>query len=88
MTPSWQALYGLSMVALGALKTWLHMGTIPVLALPTCNGKTLNIAMSNSSLFEQAHCWGCYMFTAGVAVMLFALYRQTQKRRSVASRTD
>lgn len=88
MTPSLQALYGLLMVAIGGLKTWLHMGTVPVLALPTCNGKTLNIALSNASLFEQAHCWGCYMFTAGVAVMLYALYRQTQKRRSVASRMD
>lgn len=72
------------MIAVGGLKTWLHIGTIPVLALPTCNGKTLNLAMSNASLFEQAHCWGCYMFTAGVAFILLGLYRQTQKRRSVA----
>lgn len=88
MTPSLQALYGLLMIALGGVKTWLHIGTIPVLTLPTCNGKTLNLAMSNASLFEQAHCWGCYMFTAGSAVLLIALYRYTQKRRSVASRMD
>ena len=84
MTPSLQALCGLLMIAVGGLKTWLHMSTIPVLTLPTCNGKTFDLAMSNASLLEQAHCWGCYIFTAGITVLLLGLYRHTQKRRSVA----
>lgn len=88
MTPTTQAFYGLLMIALGSLKTWLHMEAIPLLSVPTCNGKTLNLVMSKASLFEQAHCWGCYMFAAGFVVLLIAVYHRTQNRRAVVTRMD
>ncbi|MEM7328378.1 MAG: hypothetical protein AAF437_06535 [Pseudomonadota bacterium] len=84
MTRVQELMIGLLMIALGGLKTWLHMGTIPMLALPTCTGETVFIAASRSSWFEQAHCWGCYMFVAGMLVAMHAGYRYIQKRRSVA----
>lgn len=76
------------MLIVGGIKTWLHMGTVPMLSLPTCNGNTLELALGGSSWFEQAHCWGCYMFAAGLGVVLFATYQQFQKRRSVAPLMD
>ena len=88
MSTSLQAAYGLVMVLIGGLKTWLHMGTVPVLALPTCNGKTIAVQLSGQSWFEQAHCWGCYMFAAGLALLVWALYRHIIQRRSVAVRMD
>ena len=88
MSTSLQAVIGLFMLVVGGIKTWLHMGTVPVLSLPTCNGKTLELALGGSSWFEQAHCWGCYMFAAGLGVVLFTTYQQLQKRRSVALRMD
>ena len=75
-------------MALGGLKTWLHIGTSPVLALPTCNGKTLTVALSQASVFEQVHCWGCYAFTLGLGIVLIATYRMMRERRSVAARMD
>jgi len=88
MTPSLQTLYGLVMIAIGSFKTWLHMGSVPILSLPTCTGKTLTLAVGPTGFFEQAHCWGCYMLAAGIALTVFALYRNFQKRRSVAPVMD
>ena len=88
MSTLMQSMLGTTMLIIGGIKTWLHMGTVPILSLPTCNGKTLEIAVGSSSWFEQAHCWGCYMFTAGIGVTLFVAFQRFQKRRSVALRTD
>ena len=79
------ALIAAAMIVIGSLKTWLHMGTIPVLSLPSCNGETLTVAMSNASWLERAHCWGCYMLVAGLALLAIAVAEQATKRRSVAS---
>ena len=84
MTPTHQSLLGLAMVLLGAVKTWLHVGSIPVLYLATCTGKTVAISTGQAGWFEQAHCWGCYMLVAGILVLAHAGLRQMQKRRSVA----
>jgi len=88
MTTYMQAAYGAAMILIGGLKTWLHMGSIPLLSLPTCNGDTLTIALSNASWFERAHCWGCYMLAAGLMVTAFAGYQAMIKRRSVAVSMD
>ena len=88
MSSSLQAMFGVLLTAVGGLKTWLHIGAMSVLALQTCNGKTLNVPLSQSSLFEQAHCWGCYAFTVGLGVALFAVYQMMSERRSVAVRMD
>ncbi|MEL6415664.1 MAG: hypothetical protein AAFQ15_12070 [Pseudomonadota bacterium] len=88
MPSSLQAVFGVLLMAVGGLKTWLHIGAFPVLALPTCNGKTLNVALSEASVFEQVHCWGCYAFTVGLGLVLFAGYQMMRERRSVAVRTD
>ena len=85
MTTSWQAIFGAVMMGIGAIKTWLHMGTAPLLFLPTCNGETVTIALSNTSWIARAHCWGCYMLAVGLIVVLFATYERLVKRRSVAS---
>ena len=88
MTPTHQSLLGLAMVLLGAVKTWLHIGSIPVLYLATCTGKTIAVSAGQTNWFEQAHCWGCYMLIAGLVVVVHAAARQLQKRRSVANRMD
>lgn len=88
MSTGLQAAYGLVMVLIGGLKTWLHMGTVPVLALPTCNGKTIAVQLGGQSWFEQAHCWGCYLFAAGLAVLAWTLFRHLEKHRFVTSRMD
>lgn len=88
MTTLMQTLYGLAMIAVGGLKTWLHMGSIPVLSIPTCSGKTLTLPVSQTSWLEQAHCWGCYMFAAGLVVLGLATFRAYQQRRSVAADMD
>lgn len=88
MTTAQHFLLGLVIMAIGGLKTWLHIGALPVLALPTCTGKTVLITAGNSSWFEQVHCWGCYAFAAGLLIALHAGFRQYQKRRSVALITD
>ena len=88
MSTLMQSLLGGMMLIIGGIKTWLHMGTVPILSLSTCNGKTLEIAVGGSSWFEQAHCWGCYMFAAGLGVVLFVAHSEFQKRRSVALRMD
>lgn len=88
MTTFMQALYGAAMILIGGFKTWLHMGSVPMLSLPTCNGDTLTLALSNASWFERAHCWGCYMLGAGLIVTTFAIYQEAMKRRSVAPLTD
>ena len=88
MPSSLQAVFGVLLMAIGGLKTWLHIGALPVVALPTCNGKNLTVPLSEASLFEQAHCWGCYAFTMGLGVFLFATYQMMKERRSVAVRTD
>lgn len=80
----WQAILGAVMMVIGGLKTWLHMGSIPLLSLPTCNGETISIALSNANWLERAHCWGCYMLAAGMIVALIAAFDQFSKRRSVA----
>jgi len=88
MTTLMQALYGAAMILIGGLKTWLHMGSIPMLSLPTCNGDPLTVALSNASFFERAHCWGCYMLAAGLIVAAFAGYQALMNRRSVAPSMD
>lgn len=85
MTNFGTALLGAAMIVIGSIKTWLHMGSIPLLSLPTCNGETLNIALRDASVFERAHCWGCYMLAAGLIVASLAAYDRFAKRRSVAS---
>lgn len=88
MTTLMQALYGLAMIAVGGLKTWLHMGSIPVLSVPMCSGKTLTLAASQTSWFEQAHCWGCYMFAAGLVWLAVAGMTAYKQRRSVTANMD
>ena len=88
MTTSMQAPYGLAMIAVGGLETWLHMGSIPVLSVPMCSGKTLTLAASQTSLFEQAHCWGCYMFAAGLVWLAVACMTAHKQRRSVTANMD
>ncbi|NQY97023.1 MAG: hypothetical protein HRT82_07660 [Henriciella sp.] len=85
MTTFWQAIIGAAMIVIGGIKTWLHMGSIPLLSLPTCNGETINIALGNASWLERAHCWGCYMLAAGLIIVALAAFDQVAKRRSVAS---
>ena len=77
-------LFGLVMIAVGAVKTWLHMGTVPLLALPTCTGDVITVELAGGTWLTRAHCWGCYMLVAGLVVVLFSLLHQRQKRRSVA----
>ena len=88
MTAPSQTLLGLLMLTVGGLKTLLHMGTVPILTLPTCNGKSVDIALSQSTWFEHVHCWGCYALAAGLVVAAHAVARQFQKRRTVASIMD
>ena len=88
MSHALQALLGLLIMGIGGLKTWIHMGTVPVLSLPTCNGKMLTLALGQPSGFEQTHCWGCYAFAFGLALVAVALFRQFRERRSVAYGTD
>ncbi|MEO1553274.1 MAG: hypothetical protein AAFR82_05020 [Pseudomonadota bacterium] len=82
MTHVQQMMIGLLMIAVGSFKTWLHMAAIPMLALPTCTGKTVSIAATQMSWFEQAHCWGCYMLAAGILVALHVGYRELNQQRS------
>ena len=79
-----QAILSAAMMVIGGIKTWLHMGTIPFISLPTCNGETINIALSGASWLEQTHCWGCYLLVAGLIMAVFAANEQISKRRSVA----
>lgn len=88
MTSMMQALYGGAMILIGGLKTWLHMGSVPILSLPTCNGQALEVPVGPSDWFAQAHCWGCYALAAGIIMMALAGYRALEQRRSVASITD
>jgi len=88
MSAAQQALFGLIMIAIGGLKTWLHINAATVLALPTCNGRILELSLNNSSGLTQLHCWGCYLALAGLAVLGLAIHRITRERRSVASRAD
>lgn len=85
MTTYWQALLSAAMMLIGGLKMWLHMGSVPLLSLPTCNGDTVTLALGGASWFERAHCWGCYMFAAGVILAVMIGVAQASKRRSVAS---
>lgn len=84
MSTGLQAVFGLLMIAVGGVKTWLHLGSVPGLSIPMCSGETITIGLSNGSWLAQAHCWGCYMFAAGIALSSVALYRGLQKRRSFA----
>ena len=88
MTVLMQLLYGLAMVSVGGLKTWLHIGSMPVLSLTTCNGKTVTLSAAQTGLLEQAHCWGCYMFAAGLVVLVFAGVNAFKQRRSVTANVD
>ncbi|MFN3214430.1 MAG: hypothetical protein ACE37M_15095 [Henriciella sp.] len=84
-----QAIFGLLMMGVGGLKTWLHLGTLPpVLSLQTCTGKTLNIGLAQANGFEQIHCWGCYLFLLGLALTAFAFFQIMKERRSVACHMD
>ena len=85
MTSTWQAITGAAMIVIGGIKTWFHMGTIPLLSLPTCSGDTINVALRHAGWFERAHCWGCYMLAAGLIVVGLAAFDVFAKRRSVAS---
>lgn len=88
MTTLMQWLYGLAMVLVGGLKTWLHMGSVPVLSLPTCTGKTITISAVQTGWFEQVHCWGCYMLAAGFVMLLVAAVNTYKQRRSVTAIMD
>ena len=88
MTTLMRLLYGLSMVFVGGVKTWLHMGNVPVLSLPTCTGKTITISASQGSWLEQVHCWGCYLFAAGLVVLAIAGVNAYKERRSVTAIMD
>ena len=84
MTNKAIALLGAAMIVVGGIKTWLHVGTVPLLALPMCNGETLSVAIGGANLFERAHCWGCYMLAAGLVVAAFSACLRFSERRSVA----
>ncbi|MEL7040548.1 MAG: hypothetical protein AAGL90_03440 [Pseudomonadota bacterium] len=88
MALSLQTLLGLVMIAIGGVKTWLHVGSVPVLALQTCNGQTLQMSLDPSHGLLQAHCWGCYLVLAGLVVVGQAAWRAHTKRRTVAYRVD
>ncbi|MEM6652379.1 MAG: hypothetical protein AAF582_07230 [Pseudomonadota bacterium] len=88
MALSLQTLLGLVMIAIGSVKTWLHVGSVPVLALQTCNGKTLQMSLEPSNGLLQAHCWGCYLVLAGLVVVAKTAWRAHTKRRTVAYRVD
>ncbi|MEO1321395.1 MAG: hypothetical protein AAFV59_00155 [Pseudomonadota bacterium] len=88
MLAAQQALFGLIMIAIGSLKTWLHINAATVLALPTCNGRILELSLNNPSGLTQLHCWGCYLALAGLSVLGLAIHRFVRKRRSVASWVD
>ena len=88
MSTRLQAVFGLLMMAVGGVKTWLHMGSVPGLSIPMCSGETVTIGLNNGSWLTQAHCWGCYMCAAGLALAGIALYRGLQKRRSVTTWMD
>ena len=88
MTPLMQALYGIAILLVGSVKTWLHMSIVPVLSLPMCSGKTIMIGTSPVGFLEQAHCWGCYAVLPGISLLIMAGYSAFKQRRSVAENTD
>ncbi|MEO1305617.1 MAG: hypothetical protein AAFV37_11605 [Pseudomonadota bacterium] len=88
MTPVHQTLIGLMMILIGVFKTWLHVGAVPVLYLTTCTGNTIAVSTGPTHVLAQAHCWGCYLFLAGLMVSAYAVYRAFKGRRSVAYQVD
>jgi len=88
MTTLMQTLCGLAMIAVGGLKTWLHMGSISVLSFPTCAGKTATLQMSQTGWLEQTHCWGCYMLAVGLVIFGISASCAYKQRRSVAVGMD
>lgn len=83
MTQMMQTLYGLALLAIGSLKTWLHTGSAEVLSLPLCSGKSVTLSASAASGFEPAHCWGCYVFAAGLIMVLVAAANAAGLRRAM-----
>jgi len=88
MKISREALFGLLMMSIGAVKTWLHISTLSTLDIPTCNGQILQIPLSDSAPLNPIHCWGCYLVAAGAAFIGYWVYRLARERRSVASWAD
>lgn len=82
------ALMGGAMSLIGAIKMWFHMGSVPLLSLPTCNGEVLTISLGQSAWYERAHCWGCYLFAAGLAILVAYGVQRMQQRYALSAKMD
>lgn len=88
MTVFQQSITGIIMILIGGLKTTLHIGSVPMLELPTCSGAIITANLGNAGWFEQAHCWGCYMLVAGLLLCAFALFNRNWPRRTTFVEMD
>ena len=60
-------------MAFEAMKEETHL-------IPTCMGKTLAIDVGHSGL-DVLHCWGCYAFVLGLAMLGALTFRNVARKR-------
>lgn len=88
MTVFQQSMTGILMILIGGLKIVLHIGSAPLLELPTCSGLIITASVQNDIWLKQAHCWGCYTVATGILLCGFALFSRNWSRRSAVSEPD
>lgn len=88
MSVAQNGLASIFMLVVGALKTWLHVGSIPVLSLTTCAGKSVSLPLESNGIFAHWHCWGCYMVVAGLILAGRTVWLVWSARQAAAKLSD
>lgn len=76
---------GLSMLAVGLMKAYLHMISAGTLHMTTCLGREVTLRTSGP-VFQNAHCWGCYVAVAGALVVGVAMFGRLRSTKAASLR--
>jgi hypothetical protein len=76
---------GLTLIVVGALKTWMHLQTARTLLVPGCLGSDFIIRL-DAPITLQTHCWGCYVALTGTALVAGTMLRVHHLHRNARLR--
>lgn len=83
MSPRMQFLTAAVLFIAGLAKAVAHMTTAYTIGISTCLGNEIVLPVQ-ASMWERAHCWGCYAAVAGVVWMIALTLGSAARRRALA----
>lgn len=74
-------LLAMVLIISGAIKMFLEATRQDTLFVPTCLGQTISVQLPGNA-WAAMHCWGCYAFATGCALLVAHILTSVVTRRA------